>query len=369
MSIPTNEIKPGSKPDFTGPTWSAVKNGISKKPKPTVIESAGVYFEHFKDVEYCVLFMGRREEHARSAPMASDRIYGALRAWKLAFFRLVGIGSMKTANRAGKTVEVRALMIYNAVTGSGSRVSAFAERMREMAKSNDLPFLLHGLGGGPIKLMDVHAGQTTKIYQSLRDALADCFARIEGEGFQLESLHRVLSRPKGDYTIAHIEAEAIGEMLRLADFTPARFSPELELLTEKLRTKRIEFGFIGTFNSGGKTLVGLKEEATSMGMGWREIIVAEHGPDSPNQGQMIGQPFLLLTMKDQKADLRAYLTELAVRFRQDHVLFVYRDGSIELIEPYHDRLEATFTDLHAAVRAYLGTMYLLPVVEIILSNS
>ena len=102
-------------------------------------------------------------------------------------------------------------------------------------------------------------------------------------------------------------------------------------------------------------------------MAWHELGLVQARSNTPENDQLIGRPFLLVTMKDLRRDLREPLNELAVKHRQDHVVFVYRDGGIELVAPYHNIVKATFLDLRAGIRAYIGTMIrdiALPVVEV-----
>ena len=104
-----------------------------------------------------------------------------------------------------------------------------------------------------------------------------------------------------------------------------------------------------------------------MGMTSRELILTPFCPDTPDHGQVLGQPFLLVTTKAPRSDLRENLNELAIKHRQDYVVFVRREIYIELVAPYHNTLIAGFTDLHAGIRAYAGTMLRnvqLPVVEV-----
>jgi len=389
MNDSSNNPGPEEGRVITNPLWHTLKNAISKKPKPTIIESAGQYFEHFKDTEFCFLVTDRAKEHPKGTPSALDRNCKALKDWGLGFFRVVGtgrrneadqkiekprpewrvegMGPLNESDQLPDLVEVNALVIYNALRGSGGSLLLFGEKMRELAKQNGISFMLHRRRTGPIKLADVATGKPVRIYRNFEEAVAQYFAIVEGKGFQLESIHRELSRPKGTFMMAHIIAGNIGEMTKLAEFTPARFSEEFELLTDKLHNEKVEMGFVSALDSATNNLAVLKEDATAMGMTWRELILTLYCPDTPDHGQVLGQPFLLVTTKDPRSDLRENLNEMAIKHRQDYVVFVRREIYIELVAPYHNTLIEGFTDLHAGIRAYAGTMLRnvqLPVVEV-----
>jgi hypothetical protein len=364
VAFDSNNPKAESDQIVGSSVWNTLKNSLSKKPVPVIIESAEAYFEAFKDTEFCLFATDRFKERSNRAVRSLNRILNALKASQLAFFRVVACGRLNQADKSSALVELKAVIIYNALRGSGGTLPAFREKMRDLAQQTGLSFMLHRPRGGPIKLIDVATSRTIKVYPSFQDAIKAYLAMVEGAGFELESLVRVLSRPKGTFMIAHIKAETVGEMLRAADFTPARFSEDFELLADKLLNDRREMGFVSPLDSGAKNLARLKIDATAMGMTWRELVLVEYLPQQTGGDRAVGQPFLIVTMKAPRNDLRENLNELAVKHRQDHILYVHREGSIELLAPYHDTLKATFTSLRAGIRAYVGTMFRLPVVEV-----
>lgn len=373
---------PESEPITATPLWNTLKNAISKKPKATVIESAERYFDHLKNTEFCFVVTDGATQGRKNSPIGPDQVYKALKGWQLGFIRVVGSGrlgepddqagkprpnwrvlGMRQQNEAPRSpdaVEVNALLIYNAQRGSGATIPAFGEKMRELAQQNGLSSILHGLRAGPIKLIEVTTGKTLKIYPNFQDAAPDYLARVKS-GFQLASIHRELSRPKATFMIAHIVADRIGEMRSLAEFTPARFSEDFELLTERLHNDKVEMGFVAARESAAQAMLNeLKADAVALDMTWHELGLV----DASTEGQVVGRPFLLVTMKGRRNDLREKLNDLAVKHRQDRALYAHRDGAIELISPYHDKLVETYVDLHAGLRAYLGTLFQLPVVQV-----
>ena len=72
-------------------------------------------------------------------------------------------------------------------------------------------------------------------------------------------------------------------------------------------------------------------------------------------------------MQDSSTNLLDNLVDLAVEHRQDQVLYVHQDGTIELIEPYHRIIKKRLIGLGAGVRAYAADILhdkLLPPMEL-----
>jgi hypothetical protein len=310
--------------------------------------------EHFINTEFMFLADEFTSHPSTQVPLVLGQDRKSLKELGLAYIRVSGTGK---EIEAGPLAEVHAFLVFNALKGSGGTLPGFAGLVLDSARSLGVTFVLHRLGGGPVKLIDTSTGITKKVYRDLPEALDPFFSLLRGTLFHVEVLGRALNRVQSSRSMIGMAAQCTGEMMSPEDFVPARFSDELEELIGLLRAQRMEFGFVCARLVAEKPKIeALQEGAEALGMVAQEVYLVQNCPGTPKHGLPIGQPFLLVTMEDPRCELMDHLNELAVQHRQDHFLRVYRDGAIELVSPYHNTVKETFVDLHAALRAYVDDM-------------
>jgi hypothetical protein len=343
--------------------------------RPSVIDSTLVWMlEHFKKTDWCLLAASQTEDATKVLPRGQLTLEQALKALHLGFFRLEGGGHVQEADHAPQPVQVSALLVFNSLMGSGGTTPGFKAKMLDLARTKCRTYLLYRLASGPVALVEVMTGKTIKLFKTVPEAMACYYSSLAGNGFQLASLGRWIDTQKGSRWMAGVWAGACGEMQSVVDFTPLPFDENLENLTNSLREAKVEIGLVRAIKSETKgKLAELKQDAEAMGMTWHELSLFQDRPNTPEHNLPFGPPVLLVHQKDRRVELRNNLLELAVKQRQDLILFVYGDGAIELIEPFHAVVKQTFTDLHAGVRAYAATLVynsLFPLVEgrIVASN-
>jgi hypothetical protein len=321
--------------------------------------------DHFSDTEFVFLADEFNPQSVAPPPMFLGTGRKSLKQSRLGHVRLAGTGKDLEANLDS---EIRALLIFNALRGSGGSRPGFPGQVLHAARTVGTKFVLHHLKSGPVNMIDTDTGITVEAYRSLPEAISPYFSRLKASLFHVQQLDRALSRLKSARWMIGMAAEAAGEMMTMTDFTPVRFSSELEDRVRLLRSQRVEFGFVCARLVPGKPMIAaLKNDAIAMGMEWHELNFAQHCPGKPGHGSPVGQPLLLVTMQNRRLDLMDRLNELAVQHRQDHLLRIYRDGAIELVAPYHNTVMESFTHLPAAVRALADRVIrngLLPALEI-----
>jgi hypothetical protein len=309
--------------------------------------------DHFSNTEFYFMVDEFTPHPTTQVPLFLGPDRKSLKELRLAYVRLSGRGKEFEVDQL---TEVHVLLVFNAIKGSGGTLPGFAGKVLDSVRSLGVAFVLHRLAGGPVKMIDTGTGITVKVYRSLPEAFDPYFSLLKGSIFHVEVLDRALSRVKSARLMIGMAAESAGEMMGTADFTPVHFSDEMENRVGLLRSQRVELGFVSArLVAEQPTLEALKDDATAMGMAWNEVHLVQHRPGAPQHGRPVGDPFLLVTMQDHRMELVDRLNDLAVQHRQDRVLRSYRDGAIELVAPYHNTMKETFVDLHAAIRAYVGT--------------
>ena len=321
--------------------------------------------DHFSDTEFIFLADEFSPHSFAPLPIVLGAGRKSLKESRLGYVRLAGTGKDLETNRDS---EIRALLIFNALRGSGGRRPGFAGQVLHAARSVGTGVVLHHLKSGPVNMIDTDTGITVEAYRSLPEAMSPYFSRLKGSMFHVQQLDRALSRLKSARWMIGMAAEAAGEMMTMTDFSPVRFSGELDDKVRLLRSQRVELGFVSARLVAEKPMIeALKNDAVAMGLEWHELNFAQDCPGNPVHGSPVGQPILLVTMQNRRLELMDRLNELAVQHRQDHVLRVYQDGSIELVAPYHNTVMESFTHLPAAVRAFADRVIrngLLPALEI-----
>ena len=331
-----------------------------------MIEPSLAYFlEHFSNTEFYFIADEFSPHPATQVPMCLGPDRKSLKELRLGYIQLSGKGK---EIETGQLTEVHALLVFNAIRGSGGTLSGFAGLVLDSARSLGVAFVLHHLAGGPVKMIDTRTGITVKVYHSFPEALDPYFTQLKGTLFHVELLDRSLTRLQSARWMIGIAAQSAGEMMSPEYFSPARFGDQLEERIRLLRAQRAEFGFVSARLVAEKPMIeALQEDAEALGVAAHEVHLVQNCPGTPKHGLSIGQPFLLVTMGDRRGELMDRLNELAVQNRQDHVLRVYRDGAIEMVAPYHNTVKDMFIDLHAGLRAYADAMLhnaQIPVLEV-----
>jgi hypothetical protein len=281
-----------------------------------------------------------------------DARYGtflkALRDSKLAFLCLVAHGRRVSAG-SPPPMNLDFIVVFNARRGSGSTHPALMEMITSLAKEAGTDYFVCARTLKHFALMEVATRRVLKVSNELLISIAD-WLHISTGSFELERLELKRSTIKGSGFMAALVTKIIGEIGNIDDFSAMGWTPEAEILLGSIRGKA-EMGFL---SANLRARANLASDVSALGLDSQALEFWPKATPLGAEAERIGQPFYLLTPQDHRTGLRERLIEISVSQRQDHVVFVRRDGSIETIAPYHEVIKNFYVDLRCALRAYAG---------------